>query len=331
MCKISIVMPVYNKEKYIKNAIESVISQTFKDWELIIIDDGSVDNSYEICKQFSDERIHVYHTKNQGVSIARNYGMSLARGEYITFIDGDDTVSENYLKHLYIPESEMVIGGLQMVDANGSKIKEIVPTLSGNLEIRESALSFYKEQIRTGIYGFVSSKLVKRSIIEQGKIEFDKSINLAEDYDFFLKIYNLINKVQFVNVAEYFYEQDTDNSAISMKDEKIDFYKQIEIQNETKKFLQRYQSFGQYEQKIYNKIISGYIYTILLMNAKLSQTNFVNAVERLKEYNIQADVYENIFMKIILDLYKKGNVKLLYFILKIKDNLKKKWRIKGEI
>lgn len=98
-----------------------------------------------------------------------------------------------------------------------------------------------------------------------------------------------------------------------------------------KKFLQRYQSFGQYEQKIYNKIISGYIYTILLMNAKLSQTNFVNAVERLKEYNIQADVYENIFMKIILDLYKKGNVKLLYFILKIKDNLKKKWRIKGEI
>lgn len=146
-----------------------------------------------------------------------------------------------------------------------------------------------------------------------------------------MKIYNLINKVQFVNVAEYFYEQDTDNSAISMKDEKIDFYKQIEIQNETKKFLQRYQSFGQYEQKIYNKIISGYIYTILLMNAKLSQTNFVNAVERLKEYNIQADVYENIFMKIILDLYKKGNVKLLYFILKIKDNLKKKWRIKGEI
>ena len=141
----------------------------------------------------------------------------------------------------------------------------------------------------------------------------------------------MINKVQFVNVAEYFYEQDTDNSAISMKDEKIDFYKQIEIQNETKKFLQRYQSFGQYEQKIYNKIISGYIYTILLMNAKLSQTNFVNAVERLKEYNIQADVYENIFMKIILDLYKKGNVKLLYFILKIKDNLKKKWRIKGEI
>ena len=132
-------------------------------------------------------------------------------------------------------------------------------------------------------------------------------------------------------MAEYFYEQDTDNSAISMKDEKIDFYKQIEIQNETKKFLQRYQSFGQYEQKIYNKIISGYIYTILLMNAKLSQTNFVNAVERLKEYNIQADVYENIFMKIILDLYKKGNVKLLYFILKIKDNLKKKWRIKGEI
>ena len=90
MCKISIVMPVYNKEKYIARGIHSILVQTFKDWELIIIDDGSTDGSLNQCKKFRDSRIQVFHTLNRGVSEARNLGISKATGEYITFIDSDD-------------------------------------------------------------------------------------------------------------------------------------------------------------------------------------------------------------------------------------------------
>ena len=107
MCKISIVMPVYNKEKYIARGIHSILVQTFKDWELIIIDDGSTDGSLNQCKKFRDSRIQVFHTLNRGVSEARNLGISKATGEYITFIDSDDFVAENYLEKIYITDEEI--------------------------------------------------------------------------------------------------------------------------------------------------------------------------------------------------------------------------------
>ena len=79
MCKISIIMPVYNKEKYIKKAIESILNQTFKDWEMLIIDDGSTDDSLAVCRIFEDPRIHVISTENGGVSHARNIGVDKAQ------------------------------------------------------------------------------------------------------------------------------------------------------------------------------------------------------------------------------------------------------------
>ena len=123
MCKISIVMPVYNKEKYIARGINSILAQTFNDWELIIIDDGSTDGSLNQCKKFRDSRIQVFHTLNRGVSEARNLGISKATGEYITFIDSDDFVAENYLEKIYRPDEEMVIGGVAKVDINGKVIE----------------------------------------------------------------------------------------------------------------------------------------------------------------------------------------------------------------
>ena len=102
MCKISIIMPVYNKEKYIKKAIESILNQTFKDWEMLIIDDGSTDDSLAVCRIFEDPRIHVISTENSGVSHARNIGVDKAQGEYLTFVDGDYYLAADYLENLYI-------------------------------------------------------------------------------------------------------------------------------------------------------------------------------------------------------------------------------------
>ena len=94
MIEISIIVPVYNTEKYIIRCINSVLKQTFRNWELILIDDGSIDSSGKICDFFQkkDNRIKVIHKKNEGVSIARNLGITLSKGNYITFIDSDDWV-----------------------------------------------------------------------------------------------------------------------------------------------------------------------------------------------------------------------------------------------
>lgn len=156
MCKISIIMPVYNKEKYIKKAIESILNQTFKDWEMLIIDDGSTDDSLAVCRIFEDPRIHVISTENGGVSHARNIGVDKAQGEYLTFVDGDDYLAADYLENLYIEPYDMIIGGLTKVDKAGKALASVVPELrERTAEWRRYASCFYKEQLTTGIYGLL--------------------------------------------------------------------------------------------------------------------------------------------------------------------------------
>ena len=121
MKKITIIMPVFNKEKYIRETIESVLNQTLNEFEFIIIDDGSTDKSGIISDVYArkDERIRVIHIPNGGVSNARNIGLDMAEGEYITFIDADDRVTEGYLENLYDcitnSKADMVISGYKKV------------------------------------------------------------------------------------------------------------------------------------------------------------------------------------------------------------------------
>ena len=201
MAVISVIVPVYKVEKFLDRCINSIIQQTFTNLEIILVDDGSPDRSGEICDEWKmkDKRIRVIHKENGGLSDARNKGLDVATGDYVAFIDSDDFVAENYLEKIYRPDEEMVIGGVAKVDINGKVIERICPYLDGNVYIEDMAKTFYKEQLATGIYGFVSSKLIKKSVIEKNKIRFDSKINLAEDYDFFLKIYGCIEQVWFTD------------------------------------------------------------------------------------------------------------------------------------
>src|SRR4028118_491035 len=103
MKKVSVIIPVYQVEKYIAAAVQSVLEQTYKDFELLIIDDGSTDRSLEICQQFSDPRIKIIRQQNQGVCAARNTGIRHAQTEYLAFLDGDDlwlpTKLEKHVEH----------------------------------------------------------------------------------------------------------------------------------------------------------------------------------------------------------------------------------------
>ena len=98
---VSIIVPIYGVEKYIASCIDSILNQTYENFELILVDDGSPDKSGVICEKYaiSDKRIKVFHKENGGLSDARNYGLSYANGEYVTFIDSDDLVEKNFLKY----------------------------------------------------------------------------------------------------------------------------------------------------------------------------------------------------------------------------------------
>lgn len=197
---ISIIVPVYNGEKKLHKCINSIIAQTFKDWELILVNDGSKDNSGEICDSFSqkDSRIKVIHQKNGGVSKARNSGINVAKGEFIVFADADDWVEPNYLKAL-ISESQYDL----VITAYYYRPKRHI---AFNYD-----LSFKGKEIRNFlVYKYLSNcspwgKLYKRSIIEKGQIRFDESLKCYEDFVFILSYLLHCNSIRLLPTATYNY------------------------------------------------------------------------------------------------------------------------------
>ena len=318
MCKISIIMPVYNKEKYIKKAIESILNQTFKDWEMLIIDDGSTDDSLAVCRIFEDPRIHVISTENGGVSHARNIGVDKAQGEYLTFVDGDDYLAADYLENLYIEPYDMIIGGLTKVDKAGKVLASVVPELEKEQRMEKIAPFFYKEQLATGIYGFVAGKMVKRSIVTQYQIRFNENIRLAEDYDFFLKIYAKIESIYFTKATGYYYIQETENSAIVLDDSKIDFFSQIEIQRKTRQFLEDKKCFHKENEAMYLERMTGYVYTIFLNQKQVRYREIRTTAKRLKQLVPVVSPKCSGLQKIFMGLYKRNCYMLMYLYLKMK-------------
>lgn len=219
--KISVVIPVYNKEKYMDDLFQCLLSQTFEEFECILIDDGSTDASGEICDKVAciDKRFEVIHIPNSGVSHARNVGIDASCGEYITFIDADDRIPNNYLENLYetIIESgvDLSICTITKIWHSGKKKKIQLPG-SGTFDISELLLNFADYQKKTGIYGYCCGKIILKELV--GNIRFDERIKLAEDFDFFLKLYPKVSKICFNDKTEYFYLQESENSSAMVKE-----------------------------------------------------------------------------------------------------------------
>lgn len=214
----SIITPVYNCEKFIKKCIESVIYQTYTNFELILVNDGSTDNSGQICNHYAkeDSRIRVNHKHNEGVSCARNDALNIARGEYILFLDSDD-----YLAHETLETCNRLIekNKLDILQFSLSGVNENGETFikkSTRKETTQVLNSF--EYINNGNYLVCAGgSCIKRSIIESNNIRFCKEIKLAEDQLFILTAIINAKKIQFYNRKLYFYLDNINSSSNNCK------------------------------------------------------------------------------------------------------------------
>ena len=198
---VSIIICAYNEEEKISRSIDSVRAQTHSDWELWIIDDGSTDNTAKIVEQYknNDERIHLYSQENQGLSSARKSGIRCATGEYLTFIDADDYVGEQYLEHLLegqklYPDVNCIIGGYKSTKAYShphSKDFCIFPTL---LAI-EHPSHFY----------MIWSKLWKTSFMKEYENLIPENLNFSEDDVTMYLLYPHLIYIAFVPYSDYYY------------------------------------------------------------------------------------------------------------------------------
>ena len=207
--KVSIIIPVYNKIRYIATILQQVKDQSFADFECLIIDDGSSDGSGAVCDTFAaeDQRFRVFHIPNGGVSHARNVGLDAAQGEYITFIDADDGIKLDYLENLIRCAEEsgvdLVISGYQKVDANGRVLRSITPETTGVYPFSELFSDFAQVQMQSGLHGCCVAKVFRRNLVKG--IRFDESLKLAEDFDFYLNLYEIVETIYFDNHTSYLY------------------------------------------------------------------------------------------------------------------------------
>lgn len=219
---ISIVIPVYNVEKYLSKCIESVIGQSFKNIEIILVNDGSTDQSGKICDKYAkkDTRIIVYHKENGGLSDARNYGIKRANGKYITFIDSDDYISKQYVEVLY---TLLITNHAQISICNLEKFKEgSLPHMQSSFDngkteifsgIEAMELMFYQKKITNSAF----AKMYLKKLFDN--IEYPKG-KLYEDLATTYKLFYLSNKIVY-NPAELYYYLIRKNSIMNRRfDEK---------------------------------------------------------------------------------------------------------------
>lgn len=180
MPSVSIIVPVHNAESYLFRCIESVLSQSYTDFELLLIDDGSTDNSKTVCDDYAakDSRIRVYHKVNGGVSSARNKGLGEAKGEYIIFIDADDYVNTAYIENLMSSDSDLVITGAQRFNARDDSI---APLSTSSFSIEEFPSHWNTKTGINIIYCLPFAKRFRSGIIQTNGIRFDESLFYSED------------------------------------------------------------------------------------------------------------------------------------------------------
>ena len=266
MPEISVIVPVYNKEKYLERCLDSILNQVFSDFQLITVDDGSTDHSLDILREYAarDSRIMVMHTNNHGVSHARNTGLDNASGRYITFVDADDEILPDYLGSLYTDirsqGADIVIHGLIKIDSfcNGTSV---IPPLQGKYTVDELLESFADVQRKTGIYGYCVGKIFHFDHVKH--LRFDENIQLAEDFDFYLRMYSEINTIFFGQSTNYIYHVGIAGSSMDMDDEDIDYYSQLLINIRYREFLISKNAYSGINKSLIDQTINNYIFFTL--------------------------------------------------------------------
>ena len=321
--KVSIIMPVYNKVKYLDKSIESILNQTYKDFELIIINDGSNDGSEKICYEFRDKdpRVNVISIHNNGVSNARNLGIKNATGEYIQFMDADDYIKENMLEELVFVSqkynAEIVLTGIQKVNEVYECIGNIRPFFDGITDIYDVMSNFAKVQKDTGIYGYLHNKFIKKSIIDENNLIFNTNIWLAEDLDFCLDLYKNISSIYFCKKYYYYYLVNAENSSTT-SNRTDDYIIQANIALKEKKMLKYMDSLNQLNLKSINLVITNFILCYMYQKFNYNYRDYMKKLDLIMQNSEFMDSIilneRNYFERSILKLLSIKNKFLIYVL-----------------
>lgn len=226
--KFSIIMPVYNTALYLKKSIQSVIEQTYENWELICVNDGSTDDSLEICEHYAkqDSRIKVFSKVNEGVSVARNFGLKKVTGERVIFLDADDWLTLNTLEVFskYPLSVDFIIANHFEVFTNGfTEAKQINVSDISTKETKDGIIEFcvresqWRKEDRYGHLRPVWAKCFSRELIEKSNVTFISELKYGEDMVFLLSYLLECQSIAFTNESLYYYNRTNEGYAMAKR------------------------------------------------------------------------------------------------------------------
>ncbi|MDY6367562.1 MAG: glycosyltransferase family 2 protein [Clostridia bacterium] len=321
--KISVIVPVYNTEKYLNRCIDSILAQTFTDFELLLIDDGSTDSSGKICDEYAlkDKRVKVFHKENGGVSRARNLGIDNAQGEYLSFIDSDDYIRpemyEKLAKIIDIYGVDLVCSNLEQ---NGKVLANKTPQnrVIDKQEIHDKILPYFTENDTLGAGGY-TTMLIKRSVLEKGSVRFYEDFAFQEDTMFMINVYGNISLMYYL--PQTFYEYTTHPTGLYTAYRKGDGVNFIKARNIMLSLIEKYDIpanfFNFNSTYLYN--VGWYIYRTLRLKDKKEKNSLIDGVllaEETKDACVFLADNATSFDKRIAKAICKGKKRKVIFLIK---------------
>lgn len=333
--KISVIVPIYNVEKYLDKCIKSIIDQTYKELEILLIDDGSTDNSGNICDKYADldNRIRVVHKPNEGVSLTKNLGIDISTSKYIAFVDGDDSIELDYFELLYNniieKDADISILSYNVVREDGSYIEGAVAEndLEDNEVVVYDGQDIIKELLKQKTIKNFVCKLYKKDVMTY----FPVGVNY-EDIVFSFEVLNAAKKVVYMNVRKYNYLKRRGSITAIVSEKNLnDFadaiYNRYEVVNKNYPNLSEYNMYAFLESTValsIKNIISGRQYKSI----DEAVERYIDIIKAFAKDN------ETTFFEILNDYQKlcvylmKYNTELYYTFLKERQNLKIQGKIK---
>lgn len=296
---VSIIVPVYNSERFIRRCLDSLINQTYSNIEIILVNDGSNDKSKELIEEYaaSDNRISLYSQKNQGVSVARNAGVDRAKGQYVMFVDADDYIEPNMVAEMVSKlqyEKTIVFCDNTEIWPRGLDVRNLFSELSDETLDKETVL----KEIASGRAGLVCGKLFERSIVVEQNIRFDSNVKNCEDQLYFLEIVNHCDHFIHVPQTLYHYDRRNENSA-TIKYQSGALENQLYVLNEIERLLLKSEILVENITPIVSKRTWDAVR--LCVNNEVFHTSLSNISERKRK--IKDIISNEVFKRVVFNTY----------------------------
>lgn len=317
MEKVSIILPTYNSDSVLKNAIESVKYQTYENWELLIIENGKKGQAEEIIKKINDNRIKYIYQEVANVSEARNTGLNNASGEYIAFLDSDDKYGkdflENMIKNISINKTQLVTCGYKRVYDK----KQILIKQSKNIENTTNIKEYLEILKESYLFNELWNKVYISEIINKNNIRFNKKYELGEDFLFNLDYIKKIDKASYINEPLYIYTDGETGLKLRYRPDKFN------IEYELTQYLENVYKEQKWDMDyIYNRFARVYYNQIIDIYKPNNPANKKERDQQLKEIISKKEYQKELkeLEKKVTD--KKMKIAIKYFFLKGKNMIK---------